>query len=447
MQTIVLDLKKPENGWIKDEKIWQNVCELCDIYRELKEKPLIYMFDYCAYHAFEAIKDSKTCVHIFAKCGNHTSYHFLWHPTTPDTMYYNIIPADMVRLFIDDGVPLETLSRFKLSVVMSDFKIRVLGSVDADTKIYEMKRKGVTILAKMHESKTDKVLTTSNIFDKIKWKNEKIQAKYKSKMKNAMKVYARSLSENTLDEIKERLSFPPGPPTYKNDHLEIYTRDYGEQYAKEHFLFYRPLAFSVAYDMYSDNYIGRYEIEELLSFFGKEEAWACNIYSKIITDQVQSIPQEIREDIFHRGDVIRLGAMYRNDGVNIWDGSAAKLEYDLDEYGHVPLEYKFPEFPPEYWIEHSIGHNAIVNIDYDAIRDTLIANQEEVMIGEEKAFLSYYQYSHKGVSRVVKFLSASPFDSPESAETTYQRQTLDMHVEGIEPEEQVLVSDEVREFI
>jgi uncharacterized membrane-anchored protein len=50
---------------------------------------------------------------------------------------------------------------------------------------------------------------------------------------------------------------------------------------------------------------------------------------------------------------------YRNDFKYIWNGAQlTNLQYDQDEYSHVPREYTLEEFPWDYW-NYCIDHNRI----------------------------------------------------------------------------------------
>lgn len=66
-----------------------------------------------------------------------------------------------------------------------------------------------------------------------------------------------------------------------------------------------------------------------------------------------------------RGDVIGItnypGYGYRNTGKCMWDGSKfVDLEYEYDEYGHVPSEFLVgKEFHAMYW-RNTIVHNELV---------------------------------------------------------------------------------------
>lgn len=65
-------------------------------------------------------------------------------------------------------------------------------------------------------------------------------------------------------------------------------------------------------------------------------------------------------DMIKRGDIVQFDLItYRNDLKLIWDGTKLiDLEYDIDEYGHVPRQFNMGEFPVNYW-DKTISHNYI----------------------------------------------------------------------------------------
>ena len=86
----------------------------------------------------------------------------------------------------------------------------------------------------------------------------------------------------------------------------------------------------------------------------------------IETGVMEEITEYIRRGIDRmpllRGDVIYFSWMgdYRNDGKVMWDGEkAVNLSFDIDEYGSVPREFTFPEFPLDHFFD-SIVHNNII---------------------------------------------------------------------------------------
>jgi hypothetical protein len=79
-----------------------------------------------------------------------------------------------------------------------------------------------------------------------------------------------------------------------------------------------------------------------------------------------------------RGDVIHFEwtGKYRNDGKLIWTGErAVELYSELDDYGTVPKEFAFPEFPIDHFYE-SIDHNNLIWISADKVQE-IIKNFDE----------------------------------------------------------------------
>ena len=81
----------------------------------------------------------------------------------------------------------------------------------------------------------------------------------------------------------------------------------------------------------------------------------------------------INGQLLKRGDVLHLswGNNYRNDDKFLWDGEkVVLLDYENDDYGSVPKEFSFPEFPPEYFSD-SISHNNIVRLSDEKVNEVL----------------------------------------------------------------------------
>ena len=57
---------------------------------------------------------------------------------------------------------------------------------------------------------------------------------------------------------------------------------------------------------------------------------------------------------------------YRNEGVYIWnatDNYIQNLEYEIDDYGHIPSNFKVgKDFLPNHW-NNVIDHNDIIHLD------------------------------------------------------------------------------------
>ncbi len=89
-----------------------------------------------------------------------------------------------------------------------------------------------------------------------------------------------------------------------------------------------------------------------------------------ITNEI--IPNLSKLDLL-RGDVIHFEWIRnnRNDGKLIWDGeNVLELDYDTDEYGSVPKQFSFPEFPFKHFYD-SIDHNFILWISPLAMEEII----------------------------------------------------------------------------
>ena len=89
-------------------------------------------------------------------------------------------------------------------------------------------------------------------------------------------------------------------------------------------------------------------------------------------DGCQSFETQINK--IQRGDLIQLEWLqYRNDGSYLWDGNKViNLCYEYDDYGTVPPEFSFPEFPFTYF-EYRILHNNMVFLRED-LKCQILAN-------------------------------------------------------------------------
>lgn len=130
------------------------------------------------------------------------------------------------------------------------------------------------------------------------------------------------------------------------------------------------------------------ECEKLLKEYEEEKEendMADEKFSVKITKLVEKY-----YDIIERGDVVSIIAdRYRNDNTWIWNGvEAIPLAIEKDEYGHVPKEFWFPEFPIEYWStrhdaqtgcykrenDAPICHNAIIPIKHVIFKEEILSN-------------------------------------------------------------------------
>ena len=79
-----------------------------------------------------------------------------------------------------------------------------------------------------------------------------------------------------------------------------------------------------------------------------------------------------------RGDMVRVvefegdddSNCYRNEGLFIFNGrKIIPLDISIDEYGHIPEEFSYPEFPVDYWSD-IVTHNTIVPVDLKSFKFT-----------------------------------------------------------------------------
>lgn len=101
------------------------------------------------------------------------------------------------------------------------------------------------------------------------------------------------------------------------------------------------------------------------------------------------------KSLLKRGDIIQCHEdPYRNEYKYIWDGSEIlNLDMDIDDYGGVPPQFMYPEFPLNYW-DNAIDHNYIRWVDlqiveqlienYDPIlKQSCLGNNQKVIVEQE----------------------------------------------------------------
>ena len=88
----------------------------------------------------------------------------------------------------------------------------------------------------------------------------------------------------------------------------------------------------------------------------------------------------LRGDVFH----LEWQEEYRNSGKFIWDGEKVlELDGALDDYGAVPKEFSFPEFPIDHFYE-SIDHNNLIWIAPNKVQEIIKNFNEET----QKSFVT-----------------------------------------------------------
>lgn len=114
-----------------------------------------------------------------------------------------------------------------------------------------------------------------------------------------------------------------------------------------------------------------------------------NSEQKLLERLNQMIPEI--EDL-RRGDMIQVEwENYRNTGSYIYDGiKITDLDGEPDDYGTLPKQFGYPEFPLKYW-SGIICHNNMVWIDTNAIGIDLLLNNLSICDDVEgiKAMRSY----------------------------------------------------------
>jgi hypothetical protein len=110
---------------------------------------------------------------------------------------------------------------------------------------------------------------------------------------------------------------------------------------------------------------------ELSEIFDDNDDYWEPVTGELITKALYKKPPK---EILKRGDVIVLDWIggYRNDGKFLWDGEKiVSLDVDNgDDYGSVPFEFSFPEFPPNYFLK-SIDHNTIIRLTDEKIKEII----------------------------------------------------------------------------
>ncbi len=78
------------------------------------------------------------------------------------------------------------------------------------------------------------------------------------------------------------------------------------------------------------------------------------------------ILEEKFKSYLKRGDIVTPG-IYRNTGTYISNGkNLIELYYKWDDYGSLPPDFSYPEFPLNYWSTDAIDHNSIRWIDINS---------------------------------------------------------------------------------
>ena len=106
----------------------------------------------------------------------------------------------------------------------------------------------------------------------------------------------------------------------------------------------------------------------------------------------EKILADIKKLPLLRGDVIHFEwiGKYRNDGKLMWTGErVVELYSKLDDYGSVPKDFAFPEFPIDHFYD-SIDHNNLIWISSEKV-------QEIIKNFDEKTQKSFVTDSYKSI--------------------------------------------------
>ncbi len=101
---------------------------------------------------------------------------------------------------------------------------------------------------------------------------------------------------------------------------------------------------------------------------GDDKPIAEELTNKLRSDEIV-IPDLVR------GDAIRIKPFpdspdnwYRNEGLFLVDGDAViPLDTTIDDYGHVPENFFYPEFPVDYWLD-TVTHNNLVPVKMSQVK-------------------------------------------------------------------------------
>lgn len=142
-----------------------------------------------------------------------------------------------------------------------------------------------------------------------------------------------------------------------------------------------------------------------------------------LTDKLRS--RQIILDDLVRGDTIRVKAYpedpnqwYRNQGLFFVEVDRVILPaFSLDDYGHVPSNFFWPEFSLDYWFE-TVDHNHIVPVDFKQAYDTFVAkdvqrlplnNGKETLYIETPEFYILYSGDQQDYSKVAKDITTTKY--------------------------------------
>ena len=116
--------------------------------------------------------------------------------------------------------------------------------------------------------------------------------------------------------------------------------------------------------------------------YSKIVLWKESIKDIVLNKNVKFITEALKKKMIpslRRGDVIHIkwGSSYRNVDSYFWNGEQVILfNHHKTIYVYVPLQFKFPEFSPDYFIysidsshNSSINHNTIINFTPEKLQE------------------------------------------------------------------------------
>ena len=157
-------------------------------------------------------------------------------------------------------------------------------------------------------------------------------------------------------------------------------------------------------------FVKRGEIETFKNILREGDLY--NASDEILQQASEEIRERVDELGLFRGDVVALEwiAGYRNDGKVMWDGeNLVHLNVDIDDYGSVPEQFTFPEFPLDYFYE-SIEHNNVIWLSKSAVEEAIRnfnVEKQESTISDINGI--YHVYPYIGADDKINVLTKEQF--------------------------------------
>jgi hypothetical protein len=157
----------------------------------------------------------------------------------------------------------------------------------------------------------------------------------------------------------------------------------------------------------------------------------CYVMTRLINNN------ELLSGLLKNGDIVANHSdQYRNEGMAVWNGKKAYLEFDenIDEYGYVPAEFKtIDEFPINYWSE-TIDHNRLIpvhGIVFEELQENIICAEPFVSYFTKNNNVYYVVHDEQiasrcGVEEIENYLSSDvAFFSHHEPKDKYERQSIE----------------------